>query len=445
MKHTPQEMLAALARLEWRGNQTVFLPPLEPSLYSSIKHLLTLAGVTWDKGKKVHRFTGRPEYAIRQIEEIIRSGKIPKRNPLQFFPTPPDLAGEIAQEAVNQVGYLHDIRPIRLLEPSAGQGALIDAFVRLHPDPSAVEITACEFDPQRHDDLLARGLQVAAHDFLSYQPDEPFDLILMNPPFNLPGDASAWATHLKHAWGMLAERGTLICIVPRTQRLHEHPVWEVFGNQQIEISEHEPGRFLTSGTAFPTATLLVQKEDQSWRERPTHISTTLYSSWHALQAWVGGTNDYDRCWAAMERLYDRHATGRVTEAQLNRELRRVFTAYVRHLRVYGINVCLGERDWAFLLHKWREYFDLDQPNWVMTPEEQAVLEGAREQERRWCTPPAAPPTPPPGAGLPFPPQPPTPSRQELIAALPFRAPAPQPPPLPFPVRATVQPSLFDPL
>ena len=94
---------------------------------------------------------------------------------------------------------LGDLGTARVLEPSAGDGVLVAAVKAAHPD---AEVTAVECDPGRVA-LLRRRYGAAWHgtfqdfaDHASMDPAfDPFDAVVMNPPFTEPGDRQAWATH----------------------------------------------------------------------------------------------------------------------------------------------------------------------------------------------------------------------------------------------------------
>lgn len=119
----------------------------------------------------------------------------------QLFPTPAHLASRLVEEA--------DIRPgHRVLEPSAGTGALLDAIkaARGHLDLTyAVERhhTSCEQLRRRYD------LPVRCIDFLEYRefPDG-FDRIVANPPFHRGQDVK----HIQHMLTMLKPGGRLVSL-----------------------------------------------------------------------------------------------------------------------------------------------------------------------------------------------------------------------------------------
>lgn len=95
------------------------------------------------------------------------------RNELDFYPTP--MVGRETLIRVAKGRALPD-RPLRILEPSAGDGTLARTILVEWPNADLVAI-----------DISPCGPGVAAvslEDFVRTNP-EPFDLILGNPPFEL--------------------------------------------------------------------------------------------------------------------------------------------------------------------------------------------------------------------------------------------------------------------
>lgn len=128
----------------------------------------------------------------KRERSVGRTGVRRKRKlnvPLSQFYTPDDLAARIAEFA------LRDVEPRTVLEPSAGQGALVRALLGRAP---ALQITCIDLDPKNAHALLAeftRSVFVSSADFLSFAPAQRFDLAVMNPPF----DGGTAATHIRHA------------------------------------------------------------------------------------------------------------------------------------------------------------------------------------------------------------------------------------------------------
>lgn len=128
------------------------------------------------------------------IDSIIASGSVPDQRSHQYYPTPRALAERAVALADVAEGD-------RVLEPSAGQGALAEL---LPSGTTCVEASAlyCEI-------LEAKGLDAHRGDFLQFRA-RPFDAIVMNPPF----DRGQWRTHLAHACTLLAEDGRIVAVLP---------------------------------------------------------------------------------------------------------------------------------------------------------------------------------------------------------------------------------------
>ena len=119
-----------------------------------------------------------------------------------FYPTPP----EVAEKMLAKVGKLYERS---ILEPSAGKGDLADAAVgKLDRYYNRCrEVVHCiEIEPELQAAIRGKGYPLVGTDFLTFWPDEKYDLIIMNPPF-ANGEA-----HLLHAWEIL-DHGDIVCLL----------------------------------------------------------------------------------------------------------------------------------------------------------------------------------------------------------------------------------------
>jgi len=144
-----------------------------------------------------------------------------------FFATPAELADRMV-ESLNIARAAHG--EIRILEPSAGDGALADAVRRadqrysiLHVSQAKVgdlwhdrglvaDIVCVEENPDRAAVLKARQYRVVQTDFLQMAvpvDQMKFDKIIMNPPFSNYQECA----HLWHAFQMLKPGGTLVAVI----------------------------------------------------------------------------------------------------------------------------------------------------------------------------------------------------------------------------------------
>lgn len=137
----------------------------------------------------------------------------------QLFPTPPAIAAR-AVELLELDSWNGEAREtLRVLEPSAGTGNLIEA---LRADREGASITAYEINAQLCQGLRAKfpaEVHVYQADFLAIVPPrtdaELFDAVLMNPPFS-KGD---WKNHLRHAFRFLKPGGRLVAVMPAAPSL----------------------------------------------------------------------------------------------------------------------------------------------------------------------------------------------------------------------------------
>ncbi len=76
----------------------------------------------------------------------------------------------------------------RVLEPCAGSGAIIEAFVDRWRGSGVIpyRFTAVEADPKAEEELRFSGAsKLCIADFLTWEPDEEYSLIITNPPYSL--------------------------------------------------------------------------------------------------------------------------------------------------------------------------------------------------------------------------------------------------------------------
>lgn len=159
------------------------------------KVLMAIGGV---KQKHHWQFDYHPRDVL---DQIVCSGCIPDQKSHQFYPTPTNVAEKAIELAEIQPGH-------KVLEPSAGQGGLVDLIPEL-------AFTQCVEISELHCEILkAKGHYVERADFLKWNITGKYDRIVMNPPFS----EGRWQAHLEHAAGMLADNGRLIAILPASSK-----------------------------------------------------------------------------------------------------------------------------------------------------------------------------------------------------------------------------------
>lgn len=189
-----------------------------------------------------------------------------------YFPTPPALAARLAD-------MLPD-GPLTVLEPSAGDGALVRAVLDARPEAT---VFAVEPNVQLVQ-LLGRVATQAGPAYPSAEPPrvrvyccefehfgqapdstapELYDAVVMNPPFSGPGHPVLWAEHVLRAYDRLAPGGRLVAIVPSSYGYRQDAltcrVREVV-DEACGWDEHLPdGSFASAGTKVRTMLICLKR------------------------------------------------------------------------------------------------------------------------------------------------------------------------------------------
>lgn len=157
-----------LRHTSWRRLRAVVIPAQIPRKdYEQLDALLRAAGGRWTRSAKAHIFPSGTDTRLA-ISRAIEAGRHLNANPHEFFPTSPELALRLASDAVSE-DHVIRIRTqpatkLRILEPSAGRGALLTALWSIVPK-SNTEIAAFELDPDNADVLRSIGVDAYAKTF----------------------------------------------------------------------------------------------------------------------------------------------------------------------------------------------------------------------------------------------------------------------------------------
>jgi SAM-dependent methyltransferase len=233
-----QKVLAAATVRE----DSLDLPAIDPGLYKRVKKVLLELGVKWNG--KTHTFAPdkRAGIAASILGTEVQREKVIK----QAYYSPEPVAAKLAE-------FVDDLRSgqaINLLEPSAGGGALITAWLKQIQSPIIVQITAVDIDPEAVKALRAKHqlATVVAGDFLKLNPTVlgRFDVVLQNGPFQR-GQA---LRHVSHAIKFVRPGGVFGSIVPEN-----FP--ELVDGVRFESESLGAGAFKESGTNVATKMIRV--------------------------------------------------------------------------------------------------------------------------------------------------------------------------------------------
>lgn len=166
---------------------------------------------------------------------------------LQFYWSPPavvaaalDFAGIVE---VNQWSRRADVTRYSVLEPSCGDGRIMDGIRARGSD-----VLGIEYDAGRVAICKAKGHAVMAANFLMVRPKPEFDRVVMNPPFY----GRHYVKHVRHALEFLKPGGVLVAVLPATAH-YDH------GELQGEWRDLPVASFADAGTNVPTGLLRIVK------------------------------------------------------------------------------------------------------------------------------------------------------------------------------------------
>ncbi|WP_062215692.1 methyltransferase [Streptomyces sp. NBRC 109706] len=199
----PDDILTTLrTRARTTGPRlTLAGPRLDPRLYERIDTVLQGAGGRWDRTAQAHVF---PDDAADALARLLTTRHVttPRETiqAQQYFPTPEPVVARLLELAAITPG-------MRVLEPSAGRGALALAAAS-----AGALVDAVEVEPGHAEVLRAAhhpGVTALVADFLATRPDPVYHRVIMNPPFTRGADIA----HVTHALGALRAEGLLVAVM----------------------------------------------------------------------------------------------------------------------------------------------------------------------------------------------------------------------------------------
>jgi hypothetical protein len=237
------ELQKDLSKCLINGN-IVTLPFERLPNYDQVRKALLNAGASYKKNSFVF-----PNDAQPYIERLMDGGSVNIKKEFQFFATPAELANKMVELAdVNNYQ--------RILEPSAGQGAIIKAI----REKCCINVDCCELmDINRAVLEKMEGCTVIAEDFLKVGRFGFYDRIIANPPFNKNQDID----HIKLMHKHLKEGGRIVTIASNSWRRGSQKKQVEFRSWLDDINavveDIEAGTFKESGTNIAACIIIIDK------------------------------------------------------------------------------------------------------------------------------------------------------------------------------------------
>lgn len=244
--HMSSDLKEQLSSLMVDG-QKLILPEQQLSLYTDIKGLLTKAG---GKYSSKGYFEFQKGIDVQQVfDDLLCGNTVNFKKDAQFFATPKARAERLCDE----VG---DIKGKRVLEPSAGDGAIADVA-----RARGAEVVTIENWQPNVLKLKEKGYAVIEKDFLTVDVEGigKFDAIIANPPFSKNQDID----HVMHMWQFLKPEGVLSSVISATAidgKQKKQLEFQQFLDEHDAVIESVPsGEFKESGTSVATYQICVKK------------------------------------------------------------------------------------------------------------------------------------------------------------------------------------------
>lgn len=222
------------------GNALTIAGQLPAAQYAEIKRVLEAAGGKWDKRAQATLFPGDAAAALAALlagDRVVSAAEAD-----QWYPTPAEIAGELAELALFEPG-------MEVLEPSAGLGALAREAIAAGCTVDCVELVMKRAGTLK--DAGARNVWIA--DFLDVPPRAEYDRVIMNPPFTGRADTK----HVLHALQFVKPGGLLAAVMGSGVTFRTDRDAVKVREMAASITPLPGGAFSESGAEIATALVVI--------------------------------------------------------------------------------------------------------------------------------------------------------------------------------------------
>lgn len=222
---------------------------LDRKIYQATAKKLELIGGKW-KGGKVFGFVFN-EDPTELLEQIANGENRNLKKEFQFFGTPDALADRLVELA-------NPTSADWILEPSAGQGAIVKAINRA---VDVQDVFCYELMPLNQTFLgKIPNAKLLGDDFLQHDPStDKYDIIIANPPFSKNQDID----HIRKMYDCLMPNGRIVTIASKHWQLSTNKKEVLFrdwlDSLGADVQDVEAGEFKESGTNIATCIITINK------------------------------------------------------------------------------------------------------------------------------------------------------------------------------------------
>ena len=230
-------------------NNVVILPDvqLDRKVYAGLKKKLEGIGGKWNRKAKGFVFVDRDPNEL--LGRVQKGEDINLKKQYQFFPTPLSVA-EIMR---NHFPRIYNT----VLEPSAGRGHLLKVV------KNAADVDICELDYANVKYIYnSRNREpiLMCQDFMNYESDRKYDLVLANPPFT----KGQYCDHIKKMYSFLKDEDSRVVTIAPTGFQNASVGKQKNFREWLSTVDHEiislpEGSFKESGTMVRTCIIVLRK------------------------------------------------------------------------------------------------------------------------------------------------------------------------------------------